>query len=586
MINYLLHSITTKMPILSTHTPPLVFFLKDYFAYVRMMGLRPHPHIAKFLPPGVSILDITRRLIVGMEEASPVVKNTKKNTKTKKEEQITSTPLTTGNYGKAKGSLKRPTKGSSKANREEEEDLYNEVKIELPEVSHLNFRGYQIDTGTIKALSLSIPHSQSLSSLTLWRTGLTEPSLRLLLEALKNPPLTSLTIDLNPIPLAPPPPQDRTSAIVTPSSPLLSLNSTLPRSGNPSSKPLQTPPTPVPSLSPLLSTPSQSLLSNNINNSSNNNTNSLNNNNNSNNTSFFQPPIPPPPVYSLFGTLPFLQTLSLNSNHIDDYILGTLLEGFTQHGSLTSLSLYDNDITDNGCIAIANFLRTSVPLTALSLAKNKIGDSGAMCLASILGRVPLSPEDINTRRRMRAELEVRRREIEKKRERRAAALAGKQKARRAGVNANGSPIVASSTSNTSSPTIGTLSNPLLNPISPEKSEKPIPEDPNIIAALAAIDEQLAHFLPAEEVEGKWYIDGNRTLLSLNLRSNQIGDVGVVSLCGMLQINKAIKRLSLEHNPMSEESKALWTSIENAKKLVSDEVENQKEQTVVSITTQK
>lgn len=44
---------------------------------------------------------------------------------------------------------------------------------------------------------------------------------------------------------------------------------------------------------------------------------------------------------------------------------------------------------------------------------------------------------------------------------------------------------------------------------------------------------------------------------------------------MLQINKAIKRLSIEHNPISEESKTLWANIENSKKVTSEETEKDK-----------
>jgi hypothetical protein len=54
-----------------------------------------------------------------------------------------------------------------------------------------------------------------------------------------------------------------------------------------------------------------------------------------------------------------------------------------------------------------------------------------------------------------------------------------------------------------------------------------------------------------EIEGVWYVEGNRTLASLNLRLNRITDTGVEALLKVFPINPVLVRFVCERNPYSD-----------------------------------
>lgn len=74
------------------------------------------------------------------------------------------------------------------------------------------------------------------------------------------------------------------------------------------------------------------------------------------------------------------------------------------------------------------------------------------------------------------------------------------------------------------------------------------------------DEGIFHFLFSffllllirqKEIDGVWYVDGNRTLVSLNLRVNKITDTGAAAIVHFISVNPVITRCVMECNPISD-----------------------------------
>eukprot|EP00026_Physarum_polycephalum_P008073 Phypoly_transcript_08151.p1 GENE.Phypoly_transcript_08151~~Phypoly_transcript_08151.p1 ORF type:complete len:498 (+),score=116.27 Phypoly_transcript_08151:22-1494(+) len=231
-----------------------------------------------------------------------------------------------------------------------------------------------------------------------------------------------------------------------------------------------------------------------------------------------------------------IQQLSLLSNKIEDDVLINLLPNVLGPTSqLISLDLWDNHITDSGASSLATCLQTNSSLTILSLGKNSIGDSGAVALATILGRYALSAEETASRKKLRADLEFKKKEVERKK-------------KKSG-NAN---ALARSTDKMSN-----LKDDRKNDknLKEEKVVTPEPQKKKIVKkAEPSLDEQIAALQPVEEIEGLWYVDGNRTLASLNLRLNKITDAGAEALLKIFPVNRVLERFVCEQNLFSDEMK--------------------------------
>ncbi|XP_013868613.1 leucine-rich repeat-containing protein 71 isoform X2 [Austrofundulus limnaeus] len=99
-----------------------------------------------------------------------------------------------------------------------------------------------------------------------------------------------------------------------------------------------------------------------------------------------------------------LTHLSLRNNRIGvegARLIGSALStSTTANKNLLSLNLAFNSIGDAGAAHIARGLRLNRTLLFLSLANNQIGDSGAAPLAEILGKFPLTHEEVVERRKL------------------------------------------------------------------------------------------------------------------------------------------------------------------------------------------
>ncbi|KAJ3415969.1 hypothetical protein HDV05_003566 [Chytridiales sp. JEL 0842] len=79
---------------------------------------------------------------------------------------------------------------------------------------------------------------------------------------------------------------------------------------------------------------------------------------------------------------------------------------------LVSLNLSDNSIGKDGAFDLAEALKFNQTLASLCLGKNHIKDEGAIALAKVLSNYALSHDEIVSRRKMLAELEKQRRDQE------------------------------------------------------------------------------------------------------------------------------------------------------------------------------
>lgn len=217
-----------------------------------------------------------------------------------------------------------------------------------------------------------------------------------------------------------------------------------------------------------------------------------------------------------------MQVLSLRGNKLNNTTLSTILEQFSTSNSaapsqclLSYLDLWDNNIDDGGAVSIAHFLKANKSLTALSVGKNFIGDLGAEALATALGKYlivigisidlikniySLSKEEVLARKKLKAEAELQKRETDKRKKglRKGIAKAKKDIAHEAGVY-----------------------NYVLCDLLTLKQERVV-VDPE---------------------EGM--VDGNRTLVSLNIILNNLSSTGISVLQGVLIVNSVLTRCLLD-----------------------------------------
>ena len=80
----------------------------------------------------------------------------------------------------------------------------------------------------------------------------------------------------------------------------------------------------------------------------------------------------------------FLRTFNFEFSSIDDLLIIPLAEALKINKSLTTLSFKGNNIKDEGAIALAKALKSNHVLTSLYLDQNKINDKGLYALAEVL----------------------------------------------------------------------------------------------------------------------------------------------------------------------------------------------------------
>ncbi|XP_074661188.1 leucine-rich repeat-containing protein 71-like isoform X2 [Tubulanus polymorphus] len=270
-----------------------------------------------------------------------------------------------------------------------------------------------------------------------------------------------------------------------------------------------------------------------------------------------------------------LQNLSLRHNRITNKgaeQLGKQLGEVTRcNTKLITLNLNNNQISNDGAVHLANGLRINRTLLCLSLANNDIGDLGAQKLAEVLSRFPLTHDEVVERRKLVSEKgspdiqqmsdtlqksppltrrsdskdrpgSVRSGIQDKKRDKSSSKKKDDKKDDKENKtkgkkdDKNSSKKGASSSGGRTSGASITL-DPKASKAKEKKAGKDKGKTGTILAEVETLDisESVSPLLePVENINGRLWIAGNRTLINLNLARNKIGEHGVKALLLAIQ----------------------------------------------------
>ncbi|KAI9206984.1 uncharacterized protein BJ171DRAFT_495373 [Polychytrium aggregatum] len=107
-----------------------------------------------------------------------------------------------------------------------------------------------------------------------------------------------------------------------------------------------------------------------------------------------------------------LKTLCLRGNRIGDPGAKSLASVLKSNRTLQALNLWDNRIGKEGAGELAEVLKFNSTLMSLSLGHNNIGDEGAAAFAKVLSNYPLHNDEIMSRKKALAEIDKQRKEQE------------------------------------------------------------------------------------------------------------------------------------------------------------------------------
>ncbi|KAJ3011961.1 Leucine-rich repeat-containing protein 71 [Thoreauomyces humboldtii] len=124
------------------------------------------------------------------------------------------------------------------------------------------------------------------------------------------------------------------------------------------------------------------------------------------------PLVPGSSFAELMGEDSPVRHLSLRSNNLGDVGAKAIAEQLAVNKTLIGLNLWDNRIGKEGSEALAEALKVNQTLTSLSLGLNNIGDEGANAIAKALSNLPLSHEELASRRKAMADLDKQRKDQE------------------------------------------------------------------------------------------------------------------------------------------------------------------------------
>lgn len=225
---------------------------------------------------------------------------------------------------------------------------------------------YCLNKRDMAPLASAIPHCYSLSHINLTGCGLSEFSLKLLVEAVyTSPSVTSVAIDFNPNGLYKDPTvskKDKNDVFVRPATfrgnhlRPQELDQVMDKKGGGKQEPKK-----------------------------------------GKGAAADEAPVERPPIALPTGwhglLLTGVQNLSLRGNGITDKQVEAMLPLLEQNTDLLSLSLWGNAITSAGAIAIANSLKTNRRLTSLNLGHNKLDDTALAAFAGIFYSMDVTVEE-------------------------------------------------------------------------------------------------------------------------------------------------------------------------------------------------
>eukprot|EP01135_Chromosphaera_perkinsii_P009100 Nk52_evm1s1623 gene=Nk52_evmTU1s1623 len=199
-----------------------------------------------------------------------------------------------------------------------------------------------------------------------------------------------------------------------------------------------------------------------------------------------------------------LGSLSLKGNNIGPQGTAAIGEALKK-SALRVLNLHLNKISDEGCISLADSIKTNGTMLVLCLSKNEIGDEGAAALAEVLWKYALSHEEIVARRKVAMEHRM---QMADKSRRAASPDKSSKSAPKDKKAAKGKKVPEKASADVKKKDKKAVSGK-----KGTKEAEPKEETEENVKVVESY----------EEIDGKKYVTANRTLASLNLSHNLLSN---------------------------------------------------------------
>ena len=179
------------LPPLVASYEPTTSFLKDYTAYVRLLGLMMHPALLPDVPGETSLIADEQKAKLEEEMRDTVAKGQKNQRKHKRAPARTAVTATPGTPVTSALATAPPI------------ETLPDGTLAPAKGIMLNIKGFEVDSGTALAMSLALVVAQNVASVSFWKCAIKPEGARAIMDAVHaNAGIKAIAFDCTSVPLS------------------------------------------------------------------------------------------------------------------------------------------------------------------------------------------------------------------------------------------------------------------------------------------------------------------------------------------------------------------------------------------------